>query len=192
MKKFLICASVILLLISTAGCGKNTQKTENIYSAIHSVYYDIGSYNALCSVTAYTQGGQNTYKCNVSYQKDKGMFTVESDDMKISIDKNKTLISKGENMLETPPGENDMYMFVNTFFKSYYESESTSMISAASKKNDTTLLECDVINPTNAAAHMKLWINSKTILPQKMQVYDKNDFMNTEIVFEKFEFAKEL
>ena len=190
MKKLLLFASVIILLINSAACGRNTQKTENIHSAIHSMYYDMDSYRADCSVTSYTAGGENTYECDIIYNKQNDEFTVESDDMKLCISKDKTKISKGGNSIETPPNENDMHIFVNSFFRSYYESESTALITSGNSKNNTTLLECDVMNPTSAASHMKLWINNKNVLPQKMQVYDKNGVMNTEIDFKKYEFTK--
>lgn len=183
--------SVILLTLSTAGCAGSAKKNENVHSRIHTAYYDINSYSALCSVSAYTKGGRNTYECTVSYQKDNEAFVVESDEMTISLDKNKAVISDGDNVMETPPGENDMCIFVNTFFKSYYESESTSLITSA-KDSDCVLLECDLVNPTKAAAHMKLWINRENVLPEKMQVFDKDDFMNTEIIFKEFKFEQEL
>lgn len=188
MKKFALAAGVLLLLTSAAGCGSNSHTAENIHERVHAAYYDVPSYNAKCMVTAYTAGGQNDYECSVSYNKDNNSYSVVSQDMKIDITDETTVISKGENVLEAPSSDDDMSIFVNTFFKSYYESESTSLSVSGQSESDTTLLECDVINPTENTAYMKLWVSNATALPVRMQVFGKDDFMNTEIVFEEFSF----
>lgn len=185
-------AGMLLLLTMAVACGSNTPSAENIHRRVHEAYYDVDSYSARCMVTAYTAGGQNNYECSVNYNKDNNSYTVVSQDMKIDITNDKTVISKGENVLEAPSSNDDMSIFVNTFFKSYYESESTSLSVSGKNDSDTTLLECELINPTENTSHMKLWVDNATALPVKMQVFGKDDFMNTEITFEEFKFSNQL
>lgn len=169
------------------GCS-NKDTRENIHKLVHDTYYSPDSYTANCNVYSYTKGGVSEYECDVTYDKVKNAYTVKSDDMEFFINEDKTRISRGENTFEAPSSPDDMYIFVNTFFKSYYESESVSISVSEISSSKTTLLECDVINPTPDSAHMKLWVNTKDVLPVKMQIFDEDDFMHTEIVFNEFKF----
>lgn len=189
-KKHLSAFFIILPLLIVSGCSQEGFFEESVHKRIHSAYYDPESYSASCSVCAYTKGGESKYECSVDYDKDQNLYTVVSEDMKLSIGENSTVISRGENIYEAPSSPEDMYLFVNTFFKSYYESESVSTSVSKEKENKTTLLECDVINPTSNSAHMKLWIDTETVLPVKMQVFDSDEFMHTEIIFNEFKFKK--
>ncbi len=184
MRKTFLFIGSFLLLISVAGCGKTAE--ESIHKKVHTAYYDMPTYSARCIVTAFTKGGQNDYECTVHYNKDNNSYRVISSDMEIAITGEKTTISKGDNVLETPSSGDDMSIFLNTFFKSYYESESTSLTTSSGDISDATLLECDVINPTMHTSHMKLWVDNETALPLRMQVYGEDDFLNTEVSFEEF------
>lgn len=174
-------------MISLSACSAN-KKTDDIYAKIHELYYDIASYSAECTVTAYTKSGENPYDCTVVYDNENDSYTVSSDDMKIHLTKDKAIISKGENTIESPSIPEDMYIFINSFFKSYYESEDTVLSVNSSKKSKSTLLECSAMNPTDYVSHMKLWLNTDTALPQKMQVFDSDGDMHTEIEFKSFTF----
>ena len=171
------------------GCS-DKDANENIHKLVHATYYSPDSYTARCSVYAYTKGGVSEYECDVGYDKDKNVYIVKSDDMEISMDEKTTKISRGDNSFEAPSSPDDLYIFVNTFFKSYYESENVSISVSEPSSSDTTLLECDVINPSPTSTHMKLWVNKTNALPVKMQLFDKDRFMHTEIVFNEFKFKK--
>ncbi len=169
------------------GCSNKASK-ENIHKLVHDTYYSPGSYTANCRVYAYTKGGVSEYECDVKYDKENNVYTVISDNMEISMNEDITRITRGENTFEAPSSPDDLYIFVNTFFKSYYESEKVSISVSEISSSKTTLLECDVINPTESSSHMKLWISTSDVMPVKMQVFDNNNFMHTEIVFNEFKF----
>lgn len=190
MKKMKIISAVLSLMIIFTACGKSNDTRDNMYSKIHELYYDIQSYSANCKVTAYTKGGENTYECQVNYDSKNKSYTVTSDDMKIHLKSDKTIITKGQNTIESPTAGGDMYIFVNTFFKSYYESEDTAVVANAKDKSDTFMLECSAVNPTDYVSSMKLWIDTKTVLPQKMQVLGNDENVTCEVNFTKFEFIK--
>ena len=121
MKRLRLIPIVFLLMISLTACSGGKISPENVYDKIHSLYYDIQSYKTSCKVSVYTPGGENTYNCDITYNKDEDNYEVVSEDMKIFLTKDKTVISKGGNTLESPSMPEDMYIFINTFFKSYYD-----------------------------------------------------------------------
>ncbi len=172
-------------MINCTGCNSAKNSAENIHKRVHETYYNVDSYSAKCQISAFTKGGQNDYECEVHYDSKSNSYSVISDGMKIDITGDVTTITKGDSVLSAPSSDDDMTIFVNTFFKSYYESESTLMTVSA-QDSDTTLLECDMINPTEYASHMKLWVNNENALPVRMQVFGKDDFMHTEITFVEF------
>lgn len=176
-------------MISLTACSGEKIKPDNIYDKIHSLYYDIQSYKTSCEVTVYTPGGENSYNCDIIYDKDADNFEVVSEDMKIFLTKDKTIISKGGNTLESPSMPEDMYIFINTFFKSYYESEDTVLSVNSPEKSDLMLLECSAVNPTEYISAMKLWIRKDTAIPVRMQVLGKDGNISTEIEFKDFTFT---
>ncbi len=188
MKKIWFVLPSLLLMISLIACSGGKDKTDSIYDKIHSLYYDMESYRTSCKVTVFTPGGENSYDCDIQYDKDAQSFEVVSEDMKIFLTKDKTIISKGGNTLESPSMPEDMYIFINTFFKSYYESEDTALSVDLPKESDLVLLECGAINPTEYIASMKLWIAKENALPVRMQVIGKDDNVTTEIEFSNFSF----
>ena len=185
MRKKFLTPIAFLLLISFAGCNSQPA-SESIHKRVHKAYYDMPSYSAKCLVTAYTKGSQNDYECSVFYNKDNDTYRLISNDMQIVIESEKTKISKGDNELLVSSSDDDMAIFLNTFFKSYYESESTSLSVSENKETTFTVLECDVINPTSSMAHMKLWVDNETARPLRMQVFGKDNFLNTEVTFKEF------
>ena len=189
MKRLKKISTILFLMIILAGCTGKTETSDNIYDKIHKFYYDIKSYSTNCSITTFTKASQNTYDCKVDYNQKDENYTVTSDDMKIFLTKEKCVISKGENTIESPAVKEDMYIFINTFFKSYYESEDTVLAVNSNSSADTVLLECSAVNPSKYVSCMKLWINKNNVLPQKMEIIDKEGSVNTEILFRDFKFA---
>ena len=176
-------------MISFVGCSDGKITSDGIYNKIHADYYDIKSYDASCSIATFTKAGKNTYKCKINYDNKENTYTIASDDMKIFLTNEKCIISKGKNTIESVSSKEDMYIFVNTFFKSYYECEDTAISVNTKTGSDLLLLECSVINPSQYASSMKLWMNKKTVKPEKMQVIDCDGAINTEVVFTDFEFV---
>ncbi len=190
MKKMKIISALLSLMIIFSACSSEKNTNDNIYSKIHDLYYDIQSYSASCSITSYTMAGKNTYDCKIDFDKKNNSYTITSDDMKIHLGSDKTIITKGQNTIESPTAPGDMYIFINTFFKSYYESEDTVAATSNADKSKTILMECSAVNPTDYAWAMKLWVDTKTVLPKKMQILSRDQSITNEIEFLKFEFKK--
>ena len=152
------------------------------------MYDNIQSYSTDCLITTYTKGGKNTYNCKVDYNSKEDTYTVTSDDMKFFLTNDKCIISKGANTIESPSVKEDMYIFINTFFKSYYECEDTALEVGTKTPSDTIMLECSIINPTKYASSMSLSLHKDSALPVKMSVMDSDGAVNTEVQFTKFVF----
>lgn len=189
MKKAKLVSAVLLLMIILGACSSQGRKTDDIYSKIHDLYYDMGSYNARCCVSVFNSSSENTYECNISYNKNTDTYEMISDDMKIVLSDEKTIITKGQNTIESPSLPEDMYIFVNSFFKSYYQSEDTSLSVNANEKSNTVLLECSAQSSLKYVQNMRLWLSRDTAMPQKMQLIGDDGNINTEIVFEEFKFT---
>lgn len=189
MKKLRLIPIVFLLMISLTACSGGKIKPDSVYDKIHSLYYDIQSYKTSCKVTVYTPGGENTYNCDITYNKDEDNYEVVSEDMKIFLTKDKTIISKDGNTLESPSMPEDMYIFINTFFKSYYESEDTVLSVNLPEKSNLVLLECSTVNPTEYISSMKLWLHGESAKPVRMQVLGNDNKVSTEIEFLDFSFT---
>jgi len=189
LKKLLTISTILFLTINFVGCSDKQNTQDSIYEKIHELYYNIKSYKAHCTVTAYTKAGSNSYDCTVHYNCNDKTFSVVSENTKIFISDKRCVISNGENTIETPASKEDMYIFVNTFFKSYYECEDTVVSVNANQDTDFILLECSVINPTRYLSFMKLSINKKDITPHKLQIFDADGAINTQVEFKEFKFT---
>lgn len=187
MKKRAVLALFLSLMMTLCSCSQKNSN-DNVYAKIHDNFYDIKNYTAVCTVTAYNQETENSYECFVKYDKASDSFDVTSDDIHFKMTKDKTVISKGDNVIESPALPEDMYIFVNSFFKSYYEGEETLLTVSAPEDDSTILLETRVINSTEFADSMKLWVNRESVLPEKMQILRKDGSVSNEIVFTEFTF----
>ncbi len=190
MKRIKIISAVLSLMIIFAACGKSDKTNDSIYDKIHGMFYDIKSYSTNCEITTFTKGGESTYACRVAYDSQLDSYTVTSDDMKMHLTKDKTVITKGSNTIESPSVDGDMYIFINTFFKSYYESEDTALSVGAKEESRLHMLECSAINPTDYIASMKLWVDAQSAMPQKMQVIASDESISCEVNFLDFKFTK--
>ena len=188
MKKAVIVTLLFSLMTFFSACSSDADETSGIYGKIHELYYDINSYTAECVVTSFTTGGENSYEMKIVYDKSKQSHKVTSDDMTVEIYNDKTIVSKGDAVIETDSEPTDMPVFPEIFFKSYYQSENTSLSVAAESDSGSVLLECETVNSTKVNSHMKLWIDKKTVKPQKMQIYDDKGNMHTQIDFKSFDF----
>ncbi|MBQ4528346.1 MAG: hypothetical protein II998_09765 [Clostridia bacterium] len=190
MKKVRYLLLLFSLMIFFTACSSGYKAADDIYKKIHSRYYDIDSYSVNCTITSYTNGEENNYECFIKYDKDKNSYCIGSDGMTIEITDDKTIVSKGDNVLETQTQNSDMPIFINTFFKSYYQSENTSMSVSADSDRNYVLLECDAVNSDKLNSGMKLWIDKKSVKPKKMQITDSEGNMHMQILFKDFKFIQ--
>ncbi len=172
----------IIVVLALTGCSASKL---SIHDKIHQRFYNLPSYSASCNVTITSNKTKNTYKVNALYDCQSGRYRLDYDKFAIILGNGNAQIVNDGKVTSAPVESSNMLMLINRFFESYYVAESSSIKTNAAISGDT-LLECDIINPPAFASNMKLWINSKTILPTKMGVYDKDG--NEKIFVEFTEF----
>ena len=161
-------------------------KTDNssIHDKIHGRFYNIPSYSAKCNVTITSNKTKNTYDITAVYDCEAGRYRIDAENFSVILGDGNAQIINGGTVTSAPVDDSNMLMFVNTFFESYYVGEAS--VKTSSVISDDVLLECDIVNPPKYANSMKLWIDSKTVLPTKMGVYDKDESEKIFVEFTEF------
>ena len=178
--------SGLLIAILATGC---TPKTDAIHEKIHNKFYNMPSYTAKCTLTVNSNKNQNTYNFLCIYNSKQEQYKLQYTDTTVILNKDNAHIIKDGEVFDTPTTDDDMLIFLNSFFKSYYVGENTSM-SVGVSENGNTLLECELVNPTPKGSSMKLWIDNKTVTPVEMKLYSKDGDEVFKLVFEEFEFKE--
>jgi outer membrane lipoprotein-sorting protein len=159
-----------------SGCAKQT-----VYDKIHKRFYNMPSYSTICEVTVISNKNKNTYNISAVYDSQNDRYRMDFDDITIVLGKNNAQIKRENKIITTPVTHENMLMLINTFFESYYTGESS--VNTSSKISGDITLKCDILNSPEYAKHMELVIDSKTILPKVMSVFNKQ---NQQIITVKF------
>lgn len=173
-------------MINLSGCSSDI---SDIHEKIHSKFYTMPSYKAECTLTVNSNKTVNNYDFVCTYDSTGNRYRIDYPDVSVILTPTDARIIKGDSVINIPSEAGHMLMFVNTFFESYYAGEKTA-ISANASDSGYTLLEAELISPTTAGHHMKLWIDNKSILPYNMKVYDKNNRESLNVKFKSFETIK--
>lgn len=185
VKKALAVLCTAILAITLAGCSFN----KDIHQKIHDKFYMMKDYTAECTLTVVSQKSKTDYDFVCNFKSTDNSYEIVYDDIIVNILKDSAKISKGDAVLDIPVKNEDMLIFINTFFKNYYDGEESVQKTSGTENAGSTLLECCVLNTENAETKMKLWIDNKTVKPQRMQVMN-GDNVKLEVGFKKFEFTK--
>ena len=191
MKKGIIVLTVILMITLTA-CGRNS---HGDYSKIYESYGNIKNYTADIEVTVSAGENISDYKARQYYMAPDlyrvDYISEEMEDISCVLSGN-TLKFKSPDGKVTDfdgyiPGEK-YYIFITDFMERYCKSESAK--SSASRGRTVLELEETGDNPQRAA--MKLWINNKTGLPEKMITYNKDGEEAIVVKYSNFKMNKKM
>ena len=187
--KLMVITLVIMLVlpITLCGCESREKYTETIHERIHSNFSDIKSYITKCSITVHSQK-DHVYDVQMSYDSDSDVYKMAYDDISIKLEDDSAKITKGDVSLKTRSSDSYMPMFVNTFFKYYYAGEESSIYVSNIKNFGTTTLETPLSQNDTNASLQKLWIDNKTAMPVKSEIYKADGNIYMEIIFKSFEF----
>jgi len=177
----------LVLMTTFSGCNNSQKYTETIHERIHSNFYDINSYIAKCNITVHAQR-DHVYDVTMGYDKDSETFKLAYDDINIVLNSDTAKITKNGVSLKTRSADSYMTMFVNSFFKFYYNGEESSIDVSMSKDFGTTTLETTLSAGDDNAAMQKMWIDNKTALPVKSEICKSDGSIYMEIIFKAFEF----
>ena len=170
-----------------SGCKTREEYTETIHERIHANFSDIKSYITKCTITIHTQK-DSVYEVKMSYDKDSDTYKMAYDDISIMINNESAKITKDGMSLKARSSDSYMPMFLNTFFKYYYAGEESSINVSKVKDFGTTTLETTLSDNDDNASMQKMWIDNKTALPLKSEIYKSDGNIYMEIIFKSFEF----
>lgn len=125
----------------------------------------------------------------MSYSKKDDEFKLAYDDITIALKGGEAAVTKGGVSLKTRSADSYMPIFINTFFRYYYAGEESSIGVSKVKSFGTTTLEASLSSANSNAASQRVWIDNKTALPVKSEVYKSDGSIYMEIVFKTFEFT---
>lgn len=179
--------AMLVLMTTLCGCESREKYTETIHERIHENFLDIKSYIAKCTITVHSQK-DHVYDVKMSYDKDNETFKMAYDDINIVLQSDSAKITKGGVSLKTRSSDSYMPMFVNSFFRYYYAGEESSINVSKVKNFGTTTLEAALSDNDSNASMQKIWIDNKTALPVKSEIYKTDGNIYMEIVFKSFEF----
>ena len=179
--------SMLVLMTMLSGCKTREEYTETIHERIHANFSDIKSYITKCTITIHTQK-DSVYEVKMSYDKDSDTYKMAYDDISIMINNESAKITKDGMSLKARSSDSYMPMFLNTFFKYYYAGEESSINVSKVKDFGTTTLETTLSDNDDNASMQKMWIDNKTALPLKSEIYKSDGNIYMEIIFKSFEF----
>ncbi len=179
---------MLLLTALLAGCTGNQ---DTIHQKIHTRYYNMPSYTANCQATVTSNKTQNTYTIKIVYDNEGERYRIDYDNMSVILTPTNAHIKKDNTVMSLPVDNSYMIMLPNAFFKSYYTGENASQ-PTASLTEGCTVLECDILNPPSWANSMKLWIDSKTLAPRCMKIFDKEMKEKINIEYSEFKITNKI
>lgn len=178
---------MLVLMTMLFGCESREKYAETIHDRIHESFADIKSYDAKCIVTVHAQK-DHVYDVAISYNQKNDSYKMTYDDISVTLENGTAKITKDGVSLKTRSADSYMPMLVNNFFKYYYAGEESSINVAKIKSFGTTTLECTLPGGDKNAAAQKLWIDNKSALPSKSEIYKSDGSTYMEIIFKSFEF----
>ncbi len=185
--KLIIAVMLVPMMILLSGCESREKYAETIHDRIHENFSSIKSYTAQCTVTVHTQK-DNVYNVKMSYDKDTNTYRLAYDDIGISISNETAEITKGDRKLKSRSSNSYMPMFINNFFRRYYNGENATADVSNIKNFGTTTLEVQLSDNDKNASFEKLWIDNKTALPLKADICKQDGSIYMEIIYKDFKF----
>ena len=157
-----------------------------MYDKIHKRFLHMPSYKAEGEITYYTNKTKNPYKFVEYYDGNSNHLMHYTDDgLKMYVNSYGVNIKyDGDNVVKISDDDTGYrYIFADCFFENYYTKE-TSLSDGNSKY---ILLETE--GDTKDVSIVKLWIDSDTVLPHHMEIYDRDNKVICKIEFTYFDYG---
>lgn len=195
MKKWAMLIIITVgILVIVIGCQKKESTKEELYEEFQKKILTMSSYKCTADVEVVGNKSAHNYVFIHNYNKPDNykLEVVSPKHLKgktIEYNKDKILVKNPEinDTVELPnAGTNDQYMFIGDFIKNYLQNE--EVIIKLSK--GSLYLETLIPGDNQYFSKQVLYINSKTKLPEKMEILDdKNDIRFT-VTYKDFEYKK--
>ncbi|MBO3444034.1 hypothetical protein JWF52_05840 [Clostridium sp. CCUG 7971] len=176
------------------GCQKKESTKEELYEEFQKKILTMSSYKCTADVEVIGNKSAHNYVFIHNYNKPDNykLEVVSPKHLKgktIEYNKDKILVKNPEinDTVELPnAGTNDQYMFIGDFIKNYLQNEEVTIKLSKGSLNLETLIPGD----NQYFSKQVLYINSKTKLPEKMEILDDKDDIRFTVTYKDFEYKK--
>ncbi len=173
MKKALI--PLMIMLFVFTGCDKAVIPKLDTAKRIYTTFSDMQGYEAVIKLSVFSNNTNNTYEVKQFYKypdmmrSETGSITTVVNGGNVSV---RNADATAPLLLQQLGDEND-YMFLNSFFAAYYKNEETSARVAGDTSNIVTLeVETGLSNPYRKTA--RLTIDAGSMTPLSMEISGKD------------------
>lgn len=179
--KRIFCCFLVVVSILLSGCGDNEY---SVYEKINKRYYSLPSYEAEGTIIYYTNKTKNKYSFKEYYNgEDIHLIHYIDDDLKLLVRNDGVFCKYNQNDKAVRISDADdgyKYIFPDCFFESYYSKETSSIES----NSDYVTLETDCSD--GYISSVRIWIDTVSLNPHKIRIYDVESEIVCEIVFDSF------
>ena len=198
LKVILLLGFLITLVIS--GCSRRALPGEpalSAYEQIHRKLTEMENYRARATVEFRSNRSTNVYE-TIQVAKMDGRYRVEVTgpenvvgyitlfDGSSIFQFNPRISAKvSVSMMENPERTE---IFVTSFVRNYMESAVVSVSSGNLGNNDFTILEASLPGTHPYLVTERLWVNNKTLFPERLVIYDGDQNERIVVIFHEFEY----
>ncbi|MGX4601492.1 germination lipoprotein GerS [Faecalimicrobium sp. JNUCC 81] len=195
MKKWAVLIIITVGILGIViGCQKKESTKEELYEEFQKKILTMSSYKCIADVEVVGNKSAHNYVFIHNYNKpDNYKLEVVSPkhlkDKTIEYNKDKILVKNPEinDTVELPnAGTNDQYMFIGDFIKNYLQNEEVTI----KLSKGSLYLETLIPGDNQYFSKQVLYINSKTKLPEKMEILDDKDDIRFTVTYKDFEYKK--
>lgn len=180
MKKCL-CLLLSLTVFIFAGCDRDTY---SVYEKINDIYFDTPAYKASGSITYYTNKTSNTYAFKEYFNGENvHLIHYTDDDLKVYVrdDGVYTKYSQNEKAVRiSDTDEGYKHIFPDCFFEKYYSKETSSL------EDNPRYIFIQTDNFSRDVSSVKMWIDSKSVTPHRMEIYGSESQLLCKVIFDRF------
>lgn len=167
----------------------------DVYERLYKAYNNMVSYEAEVEITSYSNHSENVYAAKQYFREPNQMRSeilspptvagvqtiINGDSVRISQPESggELLVSGMKN------GESD-YLFLNTFFERYYQSEKATVGVSNTAEGEMILLETETGLSNPYRAGMRLKVSSKTLNPIQMDILGKDGEVYMTVLYRSF------
>ncbi len=203
-KKVVFLTSILVvltfLLASCSGLGMSRGDKEKAFEDTHKKYMDLTSYKANANVTYVANNKEMTFLTAQAGDMN-GRYRIEIIEPEnvagsTTVSDGKTIYQFNERVskdvyITTKESVERVEILITSFLRNYKQSDSVSVVSNLDE-GLYTVLEANISGEHPLISSEKLWINNKTLLPEKLVVYDKNNLETIKVEYVDFEYNPNL
>lgn len=196
MKPLLRAVFLLVLSISVSACGQSKEPLSAL-EEIQNQLLNMEGYEATATLTRTSNKGENVYETKQYYQADgkyrldltapqsvAGNYTIYDGERVEQY--NAALDKRLVKTVAEPQQPNQL--FLGEFMRNYLQSEGVGVEAAALDEAKCVVLEASIPNGDHALASEKLWVDSDTLLPVRLVLYDDKGQERYRIDYEDFTF----